>query len=365
MRNELINLTKELISINSVSRNNNYTIINKISTFLENCSFYNEISKYTDPQGVEKFNLVSHRGNKSGGLVFLIHSDTVPLAFDDQIKPKVLNNRIYGRGACDMKGPAAAALLAIRNSDNSDLPITVIVTSDEEIGCEGAQFTINNSKLLKSIDPIWGITTEPTELIPVYAHKGLCQITVNAYGKAAHSSTSIGESANFKMVPFLYFISKLKEKYNIDKSYHNSEFIPETNTLNLTISDFNCALNVTAARSRCQICFRTMPNSRTDEIISEITSEANKLGLENSFSLYDSLYIDPNSEIVKKAEIITGNKSQTVAYLTDASQFSSKFSSIILGPGSIKQGHTKDEYIDIDKLEDGYNIYKKLIKSFS
>lgn len=364
MRENLINMTKKMISIDSVSANTNLELIELIEEFLTPLNFSHERSIYKDPKGIKKYNLISHRGESVGGLVFLIHSDTVPLADTNQLIPEIIDGRLYGRGACDMKGPATASLYAIKNAINTDLPITVIVTSDEEIGCEGAEFVVNNSKLLQKIKPLWGITTEPTELKPVYAHKGLGQIIITAEGKAAHSSTAIGDSANFKMAPFLYFISKLKDKYNIDDTYQNTEFDPPTNTLNMTISDFNCALNVTAAKSRCKICFRAMPHARTEDVVNEIVTEAKRLNMETSHILHDALYISPESEIVVKAEKITGKKAETVAYLTDASQFSPNFKSIILGPGSIDQAHTKDEYINIDELEKGYHIYKELIESF-
>ncbi len=362
MRNKIIELTKKLISMNSVSSNSNKEIIYFIDEMLIKAGFTSEILKYKDPNGIQKYNLVSRRGIGSGGLAFLMHSDTVPLASEDQLITIIKDNKLYGRGSCDMKGPIAAALLAIISSKETVKPLTIIITSDEEIGCEGAGFLVKNSKTLKQYPPEWGVATEPTELKPVYAHKGLAQIIITAHGKAAHSSTSVGVSANFKMAPFLYFISKLKEKYNVDSSYQNSEFDPPTNTLNMTLTDFDCALNVTAAKSRCKLCLRAMPNARTEEIIKEIITEAERLGLDSQWVLLDSLHTDPGSKFVKDAEIVTNRKAETVAYLTDASMFTPMIKSIILGPGSIKQAHTEDEFIDIDELVEGYEIYCKLIK---
>lgn len=363
MREELIDLTKRLISINSVSNNSNKEVISLISNILEESGFENEFLTYIDDKNKEKINLVSRKGEGSGGLAFLIHSDTVPLFSEDQIDPYIEENKIYGRGACDMKGPAAAAILAGINCKDIKLPITYIVTSDEEIGCVGAEYIINNSKTLKNYPPSFGITTEPTELKPIYAHKGLGSITVTATGKAAHSSTDIGESANFKLAPFLYFISKLKEKYYMDKSYQNMNFNPPTNGFNMVISDFNCALNITAPKSRCKISFRAMPEAKSKDIIREIEDEADRLGLTSSSILYDSLYTDPDCNLVKKSEEVTQRKAETVPYLTDAFHFKNILKPIILGPGSIEQAHTKDEYIDIDQLVQGYNIYKELIQS--
>ncbi len=363
MIKNVIDRAVDLIKINSVSSNSNREIIEYIGNLLDQNGFELEVLTYKDSNSVEKYNFVAKKGDKPNGLVFLMHSDTVPLAKEDQLEPYIENGRLYGRGSCDMKGPIAAALNAIIDT-KSDETIVVVVTSDEETGCEGASFLARESILLKKIRPLWGIATEPTELKPVYAHKGIGQIVVTAYGKAAHSSTTEGDSANFKLIPFLHFISRLKEKYNIDKSYQNSIFNPPTNSLNITITDFNCAMNVTAAKSRCKICFRAMPDARTNDVIKEIEDEAKRLNLEVSSALYDSLHTDPESDFVKLAESISGNRGETVAYLTDASQFSSSFKSIILGPGSIKQAHTECEFIDIEELKQGYDIYKKIIENY-
>ncbi|MGL1891694.1 MAG: M20/M25/M40 family metallo-hydrolase [Spirochaetaceae bacterium] len=363
MREKLITLTKKLIEINSVSSTCNKNIIDIYKELLVEAGYITELLTYKDPNNIDKYNLIARKGSGIGGLAFLIHSDTVPIAEDSGLFPKVVDNKLYGRGACDMKGPAAASVLAALQFEITKKPITFIITSDEEIGCEGAEFIAKHSKMLKDFPPQWGIATEPTELKPVYAHKGVGQIVVTAYGKAAHSSTNIGQSANFKMIPFMSFISGLKTKYDTDKTYQNSSFEPPTNTLNLTLSDFNCAMNVTAARSRCKICFRSMPDARTKDVIEEISVEAKRLGLEISSVLYDSLHTDPKSPVVTKSEKITGRKSETVSYLTDASQFSNIFQPIILGPGSIKQAHTTDEYIEINQLVEGFNIYKDIIEA--
>lgn len=360
MNHKTVEILMDLIRINSVSENSNSEIINYIEKYLDNFGFFHEKLTYIDSNGVEKINLISHRGDSPAHLAFLCHSDTVPLGSEEQTSPFIENGRVYGRGACDMKGPIAAMLLAIEDSDIKT-PLTIITTSDEELGCEGASYIVENSNLLKKLTPKWGVTTEPTEFKPVYAHKGIGRLSVTAYGKAAHSSTLKGDSANFKIAPFISFVGQLREKYNSDKSYQNNMFDPPTNTLNMTISDFNCALNVTAEKSQCNICFRAMPEARTEDVIDEITKEAERLGLGTSSHLYNSLYTDPESSLVKISEEITQKKSETVAYLTDASTFSSLFPSIILGPGSITQAHTVDEYIEIDELIRGYEIYKELI----
>lgn len=358
MRKQLIELTKELISINSVSSNSNYKVIELCKKLLIESGYTTEYIKYNN--GEEKFNLVAQKGNKPGGIAFVIHIDTVPLHSETQLHPLIKENRIYGRGACDMKGPAAAALLA-GTENEAEMTITYIITSDEEIGCVGAKYVVEESKLLKENTPDFAIVTEPTELIPIHAHKGLADIAVTAVGKAAHSSLDTGDNANFKIAPFLADIAELKQKYLSDPSYCNNDFIPKTNGLNMVISDNNCALNITAPFSRALISFRTMPDCKSKEVIEEIKETAENYGLSIVSNYIEPLYVTPDNIFVKKVEGITGKKAETVPYLTDAFRFKELFTPIILGPGSIKQAHTKDEYIGIDDLIKGYEIYTQLI----
>lgn len=358
MKKKLIALTRKLISMNSVSVNSNFEIIEYCKTLLQESGYTTEYIKYNN--GEDKFNLIAQKGSKPGGLAFVIHIDTVPLASETQLNPEIIDNKIYGRGACDMKGPAAAALLAgIENI--SDKTITYIITSDEEIGCVGAKHVVEESRLLKENTPDFALVTEPTELIPIHAHKGLADIAVTATGSAAHSSLDIGDNANFKLAPFLADVAHLKKKYLTDSAYFNNSFSPKTNGLNMVISDNDCALNITAPFSRALISYRTMPKCKSREVIDEIKEAAEKHGLLVVSNYIEPIYIDPEHNFVKKAENITGKKAETVPYLTDAFRFKELFTPIILGPGSINQAHTKDEYIDIDELIKGYEIYTQFI----
>ena len=68
--------------------------------------------------------------------------------------------------------------------------------------------------------PKYGVIAEPTQLVPVYAHKGGCQITVTAYGQAAHTSTDAGYSANFQLAPFLAEMAELAPRLRSDPRFY-------------------------------------------------------------------------------------------------------------------------------------------------
>ena len=368
-KSEVVKLTEEFIRIPSVTKDSNQAITDRYEEILKSYGFVSERYSYEDRFGTTKHNLIAKLGEGKGGIGFFVHSDTVPVSDDWQgFEPRIENGLLYGRGSCDMKGPTAAALLAIKDFKAKDLkkPIYFVAAADEEWGLRGAkQIAGSKNMLTEDSWPDMGIVTEPTGLIPVYAHKGAYQIKVTAHGKAAHSSTDLGKSANFMIAPFLAEMAEFREKLMTDKSYMNFEFTPPTNGFNLIINDYKTAHNVTAAKSTAALNFRTMPNSREKDIVDFIEERARAYGFEFKGGGLEPFYTDKNSEIIRLALAATGKKEAiTVPYGTDALMYQPYLEQVVLGPGSIEQAHTVDEFIDIKELEESVGVYRKMVESY-
>jgi acetylornithine deacetylase len=209
-----------------------------------------------------------------------------------------------------------------------------------------------------------GVVAEPTSLVPVYAHKGSSHVIVEATGKAAHTSTELGVSANFLIAPFLAEMAELNKAVKTDERFINREFNPPTNGFNMTINDFGTKQNVFAAHSSCYICFRTMPGDKSEELVAIIEEKARKYDLEVVDSkVSQPFYVEPSSEVVRIALEASNNQSpSTVPYGTDALQFHDKpIDLVVLGPGSIEQAHTVGEYVDVPQLYEAVEVYKRMI----
>ena len=368
-KSEVVKLTEEFIRIPSVTRDSNQAITDRYEEILKSYGFDTERHSFKDDFGITKHNLIAKIGSGKGGLGFFVHSDTVPVSDDWQgFEPRIEDGLLYGRGSCDMKGPTAAALLAIKDFKAKDLkkPIYFVAAADEEWGLHGAkQITRSKNMLTEDSWPDMGVVTEPTDLIPVYAHKGAYHIEVTAHGKAAHSSTDLGKSANFMIAPFLAEMAEFREKLMVDKSYMNFEFNPPTNGFNLIINDYKTAHNVTAAKSTAALNFRTMPNSREKDIADFIEERARAYGFDFKGGGIDAFYTDKNSEVIKLALAATGKKeAMTVPYGTDALMYQPYLDQVVLGPGSIEQAHTVDEFINIKELEESVGVYRKMVESY-
>ncbi len=367
MNFDVVKLTADLVNLPSVSRGSNEAISDYLEAQLKDAAFAVERLSYIDENGENKVSLVAKKGKGKDGLAFFSHSDTVPGQEADweAFQADITQERIIGRGSCDMKGPLAATMVAAAQVDLAQLkrPVYVVVCADEEVGGFGAQQVVAESDLFKTARPKYGVVAEPTTLIPVYAHKGGKMVEVTAYGKAAHTSTDKGISANFLIVPFLSDMLALAEQVKQDQSFMNPEFDPPTCGFNMILNDGNCVPNVTAAKTICTVGFRVMPNARADDLLDRITSRATHYSFDYSISSLKTFYISPEAEIVQVACQATAiSPAQTVSYGTDASFLDEDIDLVVLGPGDIAQAHTVGEWIAIEQLTKAVDVYGQMIE---
>ena len=280
--------------------------------------------------------------------------------------PQIEQGRLIGRGSADMKGPMAATIIAAAYTpEQLNRPLTLVITADEEVGYGGAKQIAAVSKLLAAGWPQYSVVAEPTRLRPVYAHKGGTRVTVTAYGKAAHSSTDNGFSANFVMAPFMADMAALVDVFKTDPRFRNEEFDPPTNGFNMVVNDGGTAANVYAAKTVCTVGMRHMPNAHHAEAVQMVYDAAAKYNLETRTYGFDPFYVDRSAVIVRAALDATGlDAAETVPFGTEAAVYKDYTEAVILGPGDIAQAHTVGEWIDISQLEASVMVYRKLIDRF-
>ena len=367
MYEEVIKLSQELVAIPSETTCSNVAISDFLQSWLETRDFSVERVSYIDTGGEEKVNLIAKQGNGTGGLGFFSHSDTVPgdprewNPFD----PVIRDGKLMGRGSCDMKGPLAATMLAAAGIDVGKLrkPVYVVITSDEEQGHLGAHYITEHATMFKENWPEYAVVAEPTELQPVYAHKGGALITVTAHGKAAHTSTDKGISANFLMAPFLADMAALVPVFRNTERFKNYEFDPPTNGFNLVIDDGDCRPNVTAAVTVAKVSLRLMPGDNHEEQIAMIEEKAKAYDLAVEHRILEPFHISPEADVIQAACRAAGTpKASTVPYGTEAETYQKFTQAVILGPGSIDQAHTRGEWIDMGQLQNAVGVYEKMIE---
>ena len=363
----------EMIRFPSVSSESNVAVTERIQQWLKQLRFDIERVDYVDEKGVAKSCVLGRKGPAGCGLAYFGHSDVVPVnswSFSPSgpWEPHETAERVYGRGSCDMKGSVACMLAAAEATLNQNLkaPVYIVVTADEEVGMRGARELVEKSGFYREIVDHQSRTIigEPTMLQVVHAHKGGRAMKITSHGRAAHSSTGLGKNANLAMIPFLSAVKEIYDEMESDPRWRDARFNPPTPTMNITVNDNNGALNITAPKSTCIVYFRPMPDQDADEPVSRLQAVAEKNGLQFEVMFRGNpLYSDPESDFVKELIALTGyQESRTVAYGTDGAVFTELKNIVVLGPGSIDQAHTDDEWVAKDQLQKGTDLYEQLIR---
>ncbi len=383
-----VELLGELIAFPSVSSTSNVDVNGWCCRVLEQLGFEIFPSEYTDRNGVRKANVVARRNpaqterQRRGGLAYFGHTDVVPA--DQWIGPggdaprdvdtppdaftaTVQNDRLYGRGACDMKGSIAVMLVAVSRIDPREqtAPIWCVCTADEEIGFGGAKHLVHHCPAYRELvdhDPV-ALIGEPTELNVVYAHKGVAGFRVHARGRAGHTATNYGINATEAMVPMLVKLLELCRRTREDPALQDDCFDPPTLSWNFGVSDHSRVINITPERCDAWVSMRPMPAADGQTLIDEAVAEANRLGLD--IELMEGcgpLWSDPENDHIVQLGELAGTRLQTVAYGTDGGIFDELSRRAVIGPGSIEQAHTVDEWISIEQIERGIDVFEKAIR---
>jgi acetylornithine deacetylase len=363
----------DLISYVSPSHQSNGPISQYVQDYLDRAGFDTERLQYVDSHGQRKVSIVGRKGKGPGGFAYFAHSDVVPAErwFSDSpgpYAPTVIGNRLFGRGSCDMKGSLACMLAAVSRNATRRLhaPIYVTCTADEEIGYGGAKQVAAESRLFREMvaGETHAVIGEPTACEVVYAHKGGVCLRVTAQGIASHSSGRKGRNALLEMIPFLTEMRALYEETEQEARWQDGRFDPSSVRWNIGLRGTDEPLNVTQSQSVCTVYFRPMPEQDVQPLIERTRDAAERHGLSFDIVFQNApLFVDPASAYVRQTLKLTGQaEAHTAPYGTDGCMFGALRNLVVLGPGDIAQAHTHDEWIALEQLERGTEMYSQLIQ---
>ena len=160
--------------------------------------------------GNERPSVVATKRGSGGGRSLLLngHLDTVGVAgMEAPFEPRLVNGRLYGRGAYDMKGALAAIMLAATEASDLRGDLIVTLVADEELASIGTEAVVDR------VHADAAIVAEPTELRVAVAHRGFVGFELETSGVAAHGSRpDLGVDAIAKMGPTLVALGELDER---------------------------------------------------------------------------------------------------------------------------------------------------------
>ena len=366
-----VKILTDLIAFKTISGEDNNALIDYCDKILKNLGAKSFRTFDDEKKRVNLFaTLKAKKPNSKQSIILSGHTDVVPVSRSwstDPFKATIKEDKLYGRGSCDMKGFIACALAyaPIYSKANLDRDIHFSFTFDEETACQGAPLLIEELKKRNIRNSIC-IVGEPTNMKIIDAHKGCYEYTTYFEGLAGHGSAP---DKGVNAVEYaVRFVEKLLELREILKSRapKDSIFDPPYTTLQIGGMSGGIARNVIA--DKCQVDWELRPVVKEDGefVNSEMDKFVNEKLLPEMKKIYPKSSIKKEiiGEIIgfnreKKSESselisnITGDNSRNVvSFGTEAGLFQQiGISTVVCGPGSIEQAHKVDEFIKLDELK--------------
>lgn len=377
-----IELLKTLIGFDTTSRESNLGMIEFVRDHLRLLGIDARLSYDADRRKANLFATIGETGSR--GIVLCGHTDVVPVdgqAWDtDPFVAHLANERIYGRGAVDMKGFIAASLAMLPEFLASPLrqPLHLAFTYDEEIGCVGVQTLIRDLQQA-GIQPAGCFVGEPTRMQVMTGHKGMRVTRCRVRGLEAHSSMA-PEAVNA-----IEYASRMIERIRqvagqlrVDGPFDPAFKIPHTTLQTGTIQG-GTAANIVPRD--CEFVFdcRTLPQSQSDELIRQVESYADELRTEMrriSAQADISFEMLANAAPLDTAEdapitylgraLARSNLVGRVSFATDAGWLQQAgIPCVVVGPGDIEVAHKPNEFIEISQIEECLGFIARLRERMS
>ena len=378
---ETLKILSDLIKFPTVSGTSNIQLIDycerKLSTLgADSFKTFDDkklrVNLFSTINGTRKLN--------GGGIILSGHTDVVPASgkgwTSNPFVASNRNNKLYGRGSCDMKGFIACALALAPHFAKQKLkkPIHFSFTYDEETACQGAPVMLKELKKRK-INCSVCIIGEPTSMKAIQAHKGCYEYSTHFTGLAGHGSApDKGVNAVEYATKFISKLMDIREELK-KREPKNSIFNPPYTTLQIGRIKGGLARNVIA--DQCTVDWELRPVVFEDGVfVNKIMDDYVKNTL-----LPEMKKIYPKSNIKKEiiGEVVgfdkeeksqavnlicnlTGNNSKdVVSFGTEAGLFQELgISTVVCGPGSIEQAHKIDEYVSHEQLKECLKLLIKI-----
>lgn len=373
-----VDLLRDLVrlpSVNPMGRswpNDDILYEHRVTNYLED--FFRQIDVPCKRQMIapHRENIVAQwtSPGASRTLMFEVHQDTVPVEamIVEPFGGEVRDGRVYGRGACDVKGSMAVMLAVLarlaREKPKGAANLVLACTADEEHTFLGVQ------ELVKHVRADFAVVAEPTQLKIVDTHKGVVRWKVRTPGRACHSSRpDQGVNAIYRMGRLLRVI----EDYAVEVQGSRKDARLGTPTISVGRIDGGVSVNTVPDQCVIEIDRRLLPGEKPEEAPKQFEAFLKRHpAIDFPFSC-DPVWLNcppltsAGSEEIKQllsasiTAVLGTHDVIAVPFGTDASTIAEVgIPAVVFGPGDIAQAHTCDEWIDIEEMEKAEEILWKL-----
>jgi acetylornithine deacetylase len=361
-------ILQRLVGFATITDRSNHALIDYVQRCLEDL-------------GVATWRAANAAGDKSalmatigpaveGGVVLSGHTDVVPVEGQnwsgDPFQLREADGRLYGRGACDMKGFDSVALAMVPEFLAARLkrPIHILLSYDEETTCLGSTDLIARFGR-ETPRPALAIVGEPTMMTCADTHKGVATFHTRVIGVEAHSARPmLGANAVAIAADIVSEIGRLARAYEAPELC-NPRFDPPYSTLHVGEIRGGTARNILARQCDFHWEFRGLPGVPTAAALAKVQAFIDEVAAPRLTRFVSGPTIETIMEVDVPAlaaeadnaaaslalRLTHSNTLTTVSFATEAGHFQAAgLPTVVCGPGSIDVAHKPDESIAISQL---------------
>jgi acetylornithine deacetylase len=307
-------------------------------------------------------NVIGHVRGRSGrrSLMLNAHMDTVGVTgMESPFQARIEGDRLYGRGAYDMKAGLTAIMLAgrsIARAGGAEGDLIIAAVMDEEYASLGTQ------AVLESVTTDGAVVTEPTGLRLCLAHKGFAWLAIETHGRAAHGSKpELGIDAIAHMGRFLVELEALRTSLAAGSAHP----LVGTGSVHASLIEGGQELSSYPSRCRLQIERRTIPGETPEFVLQQVEALIDRLHRDDeSFAANcelsfwrDPFEVAAGEEVVRAVQrAVTEVMGFTPAIYGDTPWMDAALLSaagiptVVFGPGGAG-AHSITEYASLSEVE--------------
>jgi len=373
-------MVERLIGFDTTSRLSNLPLIEFVRDYLDGHGIASELVFGEDNA---KANLYATIGpGEIGGVVLSGHTDVVPVdgqAWDsDPFDLTERDDKLFGRGTCDMKGFIAIALAMVPEFLEHRLttPVHLAFSFDEEVGCLGVRPLIDH--IVQHLPrPKMVIVGEPTNMTVVNAHKSGHSFVTEVTGLEAHSSvTHLGVNSIMAAGELIGELAHIRRDMET-RVDHTGRFDPPHTTVHVGMIEGGTALNIVPKCCRFEWEYRGLPDQDDDEIPGRLKAYAQNHVLPHMHSVSSECGVettrinavpglapmDGSPAEAMALRLAQQNETFAVSYGTEAGLFQDAgMPAVICGPGDIIQAHKPNEFVALEQVDRCERFMQRLIK---
>ena len=376
-------ILQRLIAFDTVSDRSNLPLVEDVEAYLHSLG----VQTWRAPNAAgDKAALMASIGPMvEGGVALSGHTDVVPVAgqawSSDPFALREADGRLYGRGACDMKGFDAVALAMVPYFQAAGLkrPIHILLSYDEETTCLGSLDLIARFGR-ETPRPAVAIIGEPTMMAVADAHKGVATFRTIVSGHEAHSAKpALGANAVAVACDIVSEIGRLAREFEAPDRC-DPRFDPPYSTLHVGMIRGGTARNILARECVFHWEFRGLPGFLTADAQAMVQAFVDEVALPRLTRFVSGPSIETILEVDVPGLAEVGNEAAAtlalrltqsnhlaaMSFATEAGHFQrAGLPTVVCGPGSIDQAHKPDEYIDASQLSACIAFMKGLAEDLS